>query len=125
MITRDEYKKMQHIAHGMVANEKRKGNLQPVSDFSCVDCGRDAENYDHRDYSKPLDVVPVCVSCNHHRGSALPEYIHPVKEYVGIKTEQVMTRITKTMRNKLEELSDKYHMTPSRYICYLIEEEYE
>ena len=27
-----------------------------------------------RDYSKPLDVAPVCHSCNHKRGPAKP---HP------------------------------------------------
>lgn len=34
----------------------------------CVDCGRNAECYDHRDYSKPLDVDPVCLGCNSRRG---------------------------------------------------------
>jgi len=37
------------------------------------------------------------------------------------KTEQVMTRITKTTRNKLNKLAAKYHMTASRFICHLIE----
>jgi len=26
----------------------------------------------HRDYNKPLDVVPVCRKCNHARGAAIP-----------------------------------------------------
>ena len=36
--------------------------------FRCVDCGDVATEYDHRDYSKPLDVDPVCRSCNRRRG---------------------------------------------------------
>lgn len=38
----------------------------------CVDCGKPAKCYDHRDYDKHLDVSPVCVSCNLKRGPAKP-----------------------------------------------------
>lgn len=38
--------------------------------ISCVDCGARAVEYDHRDYSKPLDVEPVCRKCNDARGPA-------------------------------------------------------
>ena len=37
----------------------------------CVDCKKRATCYDHRDYNKPLDVQPVCVSCNCKRGGAI------------------------------------------------------
>ncbi len=37
----------------------------------CVDCGRRASAHDHRDYGKPLEVDPVCGSCNYKRGSAI------------------------------------------------------
>jgi hypothetical protein len=37
--------------------------------YKCVDCKRrQAECYDHRDYSKPLQVDPVCLRCNSSRG---------------------------------------------------------
>ena len=36
---------------------------------SCVDCGKPAREYDHRDYARPLDVQPVCSRCNHLRGA--------------------------------------------------------
>lgn len=39
---------------------------------ACVDCGARANAYDHRDYNKPLEVVPVCGSCNFRRGHAVP-----------------------------------------------------
>jgi hypothetical protein len=42
-----------------------------ISTRSCCDCGADAKNYDHRDYTKPLEVDPVCFSCNYKRGPAL------------------------------------------------------
>ena len=34
----------------------------------CVDCGEPAKHYDHRDYTKQLDVEPVCIACNYGRG---------------------------------------------------------
>lgn len=39
-----------------------------ASHVSCVDCGERADRYDHRDYSKRLDVEPVCRRCNRNRG---------------------------------------------------------
>jgi len=36
----------------------------------CVDCGANAVCYDHRDWQKPLEVVPVCRSCNNRRKQA-------------------------------------------------------
>lgn len=56
-----------------VARAVRAGLLPPVKTKFCVDCGHQAEAYDHRDYNKPLDVAPVCRGCNIRRGSALPE----------------------------------------------------
>lgn len=46
------------------------GTLQRPSAFPCKDCGRPAVQYDHRDYTKPLQVDPVCRSCNVMRGPA-------------------------------------------------------
>lgn len=58
-------------AHKEVAKAIRHGILLPPNRFVCVDCGKQAEVYDHRDYSKPLDVSPVCRSCNVIRGSVI------------------------------------------------------
>lgn len=49
----------------------RARRLVPPFWCACVDCGAVAEVYDHRDYSKPLDVQPVCRSCNLKRGPGL------------------------------------------------------
>lgn len=59
-------------AHSKVAGHIRKGLLPHPSTLTCVDCGRPAQQYDHRDYGKPLDVHAVCRSCNLRRGSAIP-----------------------------------------------------
>jgi formylmethanofuran dehydrogenase subunit E len=42
------------------------------AEFPCRDCGEPSTDYDHRDYNKPLEVEPVCRSCNLLRGPALP-----------------------------------------------------
>lgn len=54
------------------------GFLLHPSNYICMDCKRrQAECYDHRDYSKPLDVDAVCLPCNSSRGRGIP--LHLVK----------------------------------------------
>lgn len=56
----------------LVKKAIRNGILSPIGyRTKCVDCGRRASCYDHRDYRKPLVVEPVCHSCNKVRGPAL------------------------------------------------------
>ena len=50
----------------------RRGELKPVKECICVDCGKPAQCYDHRDYNKPLEVHAVCRVCNAKRGHAIP-----------------------------------------------------
>ena len=57
-------------ASSAVAKAIRSGALQRPTAFACDDCGRPACQYDHRDYTRPIDVVPVCRSCNVMRGPA-------------------------------------------------------
>ena len=62
------------LSRGVISNLVRKaiknGELADLSlgDTLCVDCAKVARVYDHRDYAKPLDVVPVCHGCNARRG---------------------------------------------------------
>jgi hypothetical protein len=49
----------------------KRGELRPAREQKCADCGKQAAHYDHRDYSKPLAVDPVCRSCNRKRGPGL------------------------------------------------------
>lgn len=67
------YKVAQRRAISLVSVAKMNRKL-PCLDGSiiCVDCKRKpAAVYDHRDYSKPLEVEPVCHWCNGRRGPAL------------------------------------------------------
>lgn len=59
-------------AHREVKKAIKNGIICPVKQLKCLDCGKQAEIYDHKDYNKPLDVEPVCRSCNRKRGSAIP-----------------------------------------------------
>lgn len=66
----DQRKAIAGRAHFEVAKAVRAGALAHPSKLHCSDCGRPAAQYDHRDYTKPLNVAPVCRSCNVMRGSA-------------------------------------------------------
>lgn len=70
---RSRYRAMstiQNRAAGIVARAIRAGALASPRSRVCTDCGRPAEAYDHRDYTQPLKVDPVCRSCNVMRGPA-------------------------------------------------------
>lgn len=61
----------------MAVMKAKKAGLLPILDGSikCSDCDKPAAQYDHRDYSRPLVVEPVCVSCNQRRGPAKPAVV--------------------------------------------------
>ena len=65
--------RIQRRACGVVGYAVATGKLPSLrkNEIACVDCGKRATDYDHRDYSKPLDVVPVCRKCNDARGPAV------------------------------------------------------
>lgn len=67
----DPYTQAKRAAHAAVATARRAGKLPDPYELDCVDCGEPAIEYEHRDYSKPLDVVPICRRCNLLRGRAL------------------------------------------------------
>lgn len=58
-------------AYAQVTAAIKKGLLPHPSQCVCADCGKPARDYDHRDYSKPLAVEPVCRRCNKLRGPAI------------------------------------------------------
>ncbi len=62
--------KAKEAAQNALQREYKAGRMLRAKHYKCRDCGAQAEVYDHRDYSKPLDVEPVCRSCNAHRGPA-------------------------------------------------------
>lgn len=75
-----------------------RGAMERPARYRCVDCAIPAAQYDHRDYSKPLDVAPVCRSCNRKRGSA------KAKRYTG-------TQVVKRIR-ALESFPIASHLKP-------------
>lgn len=59
-------------ASTVLRNAINKGKAPAMApETLCVDCGAKATDFDHRDYTKPLDVEPVCRACNIRRGPAL------------------------------------------------------
>lgn len=64
------FKRYQHAAARAVYSAVKDGRVPPPSTLVCVDCGQQADEYDHRDYAHPLVIAPVCTSCNHRRGMA-------------------------------------------------------
>lgn len=59
-------------AHRTVRAAVLRGDLTDPRQLQCTDCGRSATRYDHRDYTAPLLVEPVCHRCNCRRGAGLP-----------------------------------------------------
>ena len=51
-------------AKSAVKNAVKRGALPRVTTQFCFMCGKPAEQYHHPDYSKPLEVIPVCRSCH-------------------------------------------------------------
>lgn len=71
-----------------VAAAVNRGWLVRARDLKCVDCGNQADHYDHRNYTQPLSVQPVCRSCNKKRGPAL-DIRELVSEYLGIDASEI------------------------------------
>lgn len=68
---RMSYLKLQRKAIQAVNHAIKNGILPHPSSLNCADCSKPATGYDHRDYTKPLEVAPVCHSCNSERGHAI------------------------------------------------------
>lgn len=66
-----ERRAIRQAAHKAVAQAIAHRVIDRPAVFKCMDCSRDAVEYDHRDYTKPLAVDPVCRRCNLARGPAL------------------------------------------------------
>jgi len=66
----DEVDRQKKRAHNRIKTQIEHGKMLRPTSYECWDCGKPADRYDHRDYGKPLDVQPVCLSCNSKRGPA-------------------------------------------------------
>jgi hypothetical protein len=68
------YRKAAFRAQQKVCRAVKSGEMPSLKKevIMCADCKTDrAVCYDHRDYAFPLDVSPVCHSCNLKRGPAI------------------------------------------------------
>lgn len=71
---RIKWNKLRAKAASAVRKAIKRGKLTDLKNnvVTCVDCGRRATIYDHRDYTELLDVQPVCHTCNTIRGTNAP-----------------------------------------------------
>lgn len=96
----DAHRKEGTNASNLVQKAVRDGVLPKVDTLICVDCGKTAQNYDHRDYTNPLEVEPVCKKCNLIRGyakdSILREFITPHRN--GKLCKKNRKTVTNTIR---------------------------
>ena len=77
--SRRHYDEM-YAANSAIKPYIKKGLIKRASECLCVDCGKQAKDNDHRDYLKPLEVEPVCRSCNVKRGPAFNSVYRPAGE---------------------------------------------
>ena len=70
-------------ANAAIALAVSRGELPRAKTLTCTDCGGPGFDWDHRDYSKPLEVQAVCRACNFKRGPAL--YVRP--QYAAVQQE--------------------------------------
>ena len=64
------------IVRGAVTRAVLSGSLPRAKTEKCRRCDNQAHAWDHRDYSKPLDVIPLCRACNNRAEPAkMPENI--------------------------------------------------
>jgi hypothetical protein len=97
----------QSQAHAAVSQAVKKGFLKPAKEFTCSDCDNPATDYDHRDYGRPLDVEPVCRSCNLLRGKALPKRWDP-EEAAKFVRDQVIKSCVWHIATK-PDFTDDHH----------------
>ena len=70
--------KLRGKAHGLVGKAIKEGKLPSPKGLPCDDCGKPSMGYEHRDYARPLDVVPICFTCNSNRWVAKYPKPYPI-----------------------------------------------
>lgn len=53
--------------YSQIVQAQRTGKIKKVSCMQCEKCGAPAKHRHHEDYSRPLDVIYLCVKCHHDR----------------------------------------------------------
>jgi hypothetical protein len=76
----------------------RSGELRPANTYKCVDCGKQAFCFDHRDYRKPKMVDPVCKKCDCARGEGKPRVPINSQKYWTLLRQAVIWYLQKELR---------------------------
>lgn len=84
----------------LVSRAIASGHLRRPDCFRCVDCGKPATQYEHRDYNRPLKVDPVCRTCNRRRGAAIP------KRWKGLELFSIFMRCRTYYQNHASSIID-------------------
>lgn len=71
---------VRNLCRSIYMKALRNKRLEHWRGKTCIDCGKPAQCYDHRNYYYPMRVDPVCQSCNAKRGEGFP--------YLGTQTEK-------------------------------------
>jgi hypothetical protein len=105
---RAAYWKLQQTAAARLAKAIRQREILHPTAYTCVDCGQPAECYDHRDYTKPLDVAPVCKACNVNRGHAvnLPPHLRVVHRKGNERVPFPHPELKRLVREKLVQIAE-------------------
>lgn len=72
-------------AHTAIAKEIKADRMPHASTLKCQQCPGQAYHYHHEDYTKPLEVIPLCRSC-HRR---IHGNTHKQKTRTLVKNEMV------------------------------------
>lgn len=94
--------KARQVVQALIYKSIKQHGMPSAKSFFCVDCGNQAIDYDHRRYKSPLEVVPVCRSCNLRRGPAID-----VKEFVadsiGVSVEHLADEVRRIKERRDED----------------------
>ena len=108
-------------AHSAVAKAVREKRIPPAHSMKCTDCGVNAKEYDHRNYYEPLEVEPVCRSCNLARGKAIPHADPSIEdENCGFRMQQANIRFSSEERAMLEAAAELNGMPFSTWIRHVV-----
>lgn len=66
----DQYRMFKMCVQQKVKSAIHSGKLPDWRGLRCFVCSDDAIGYHHSDYSEPLNVQPICRSCNWRLGHA-------------------------------------------------------
>lgn len=93
--------RLRRRAYSDVQKAIKRGELKPAIYHRCADCGlHTAAHYDHRYYSRPLLVVPVCNGCNGRRGPPLDIGALIKARRAGMSVDEARKLVSANIDNK-------------------------